>query len=94
MKQWAKYTSDNLRQLNNPVLDETEMKIFIWSLFDWMSTFIASGCSTTTLTEEVSEKRHHTQDQTTGAISVFVNRPKIVEAQNNDIPGTDTAGKI
>ena len=57
----------------------------------WMSTFIASDC-TTTLAGNGAEKKRHTKDGRR-APSVFVPRPKLVEAYYNAMPGTDIVNR-
>ena len=57
----------------------------------WMSTFIASDC-TTTLPGNGAEKKRHTKDGKR-APSVFVPRPKLVEAYYNAMPGTDIVNR-
>ena len=57
----------------------------------WMSTFIASDC-TTTLPGTGAEKKRHTKDGKRAA-SVFVPRPKLVEAYYNGMPGTDIVNR-
>ena len=57
----------------------------------WMSTFIASDC-TTTLQGEPAEKKRHAPDGTR-APSVFVQRPKLVENYYNGMPGTDIVNR-
>ena len=57
----------------------------------WVSTFIASDC-TTTLPGNKAEKKRHTPEGTR-AESVFVKRPKLVEEYYNGMPGTDIVNR-
>jgi hypothetical protein len=57
----------------------------------WMSTFIASDC-TTTIAGTPAEKKRHTKDGQL-APSVFVPRPKLVEDYYNAMPGTDIVNR-
>ena len=57
----------------------------------WMSTFIASDC-TTTLIGPPAEKKRHTPDGRR-APSVFVKRPKLVFDYYNGMPGTDIVNR-
>ena len=57
----------------------------------WMSTFIASDC-TTTLPGTEAEKKRHTPDGRR-APSVFVKRPKLVADYYNGMPGTDIVNR-
>ena len=57
----------------------------------WMSTFLASDC-TTTLPGTPAEKKRHTITMEK-APSVFVPRPKLVEDYYNGMPGTDIVNR-
>ena len=57
----------------------------------WMSTFIASDC-TTTLPGAPAQKKRHTPDGRR-ATSVYVPRPKLVEDYYNAMPGTDIVNR-
>ena len=57
----------------------------------WMSTFIASDC-TTTLPGVAAEKKRHTPEGKR-AQSVFVKRPKLVADYYNGMPGTDIVNR-
>ena len=54
---------------------------------DWMSTFIASDCTTTLAGAPAEKKRHHPNGKK--APSVYVPRPKLVEDYYNAMPGMD-----
>ena len=57
----------------------------------WMSTFIASDC-TTTLPGPPAEKKRHTPEGKRVA-SVYVKRPKLVFDYYNGMPGTDIVNR-
>ena len=57
----------------------------------WMSTFIATDCTTTLPGAPAEKKRHHINGKK--APSVHVPRPKLVEDYYNGMPGTDIVNR-